>query len=342
MPTNQKRRSQPDPKKIMVIYGRNREAKDALFTFLHALHLEPLEWGQLIAATGSGSPYIGGALEAGFASTQAAVVLLTPDDEVRLRRNLYSPNEPLVERQGSYQPRPNVLIEAGMALGIYDNRTIFVQIGEIRPISDIAGRHVINFTGDINSRNELAEKLRTVGCEVFADPSAWRPEDFPIIKQENSESVIAYSHLVLLSFAKLIHHNFQELDSQGFQKIGRAVRTLFQRQSEGDRRGLVKACEVGWADSKDTQTIIQKNILDTQEKLIHEINGDDGAFSRLWTTDNKTAARISSSFSTFDTITKYLNEYLNQITAVSRCFDSDGNLDIANSTSFIDDPKNRS
>ena len=288
MPPNQKRRNlptpkeiQPDPNKIMVVYGRNKDAKEALFSFLRALNLQPQEWGQLIKAAANGAPFIGQVLDAGFASTQAVVVLLTPDDEVRLRRSLCDPHDPLFEKQGSYQPRPNVLIEAGMALGLCNNRTIFVRIGEIRSISDIGGRHIINFTGDIDSRNNLAEQLRTAGCKFSANANAWTKElNIPKINPDTSQSVVANSYFDVLGFAKLIHHNFQELDMQGFQKMSAAVRVLFQSQSEGDRPGLIKACEAGWTNSKDTQVNIQKNILTIQKELICRVDGDGGGGGR--------------------------------------------------------------
>ena len=56
-----------------------------MFEFLRSLGLEPLDWDKLLAATGEASPYIGDVLAAGFPMAQAVVVLLTPDDEARVR-----------------------------------------------------------------------------------------------------------------------------------------------------------------------------------------------------------------------------------------------------------------
>ena len=72
-------------------------ARDALFDFLRAVGLHPLEWSEAVGATGSASPYIGEILDAAFSVAQAVVVLLTPDDEARLRQLFWkesdSPNE---------------------------------------------------------------------------------------------------------------------------------------------------------------------------------------------------------------------------------------------------------
>ena len=43
----------------MVVYGRNAQATRALFDFLRALGLQPLEWDQLVAAMDTATPYVG-------------------------------------------------------------------------------------------------------------------------------------------------------------------------------------------------------------------------------------------------------------------------------------------
>src|SRR5215468_9339290 len=67
-------------RKVFVVHGRNRKARTAMFTFLRAIGLAPIEWSEAVKLTGEASPYIGNVLDAAFNAAQAVVVLLTPDD----------------------------------------------------------------------------------------------------------------------------------------------------------------------------------------------------------------------------------------------------------------------
>jgi hypothetical protein len=95
-----------DPRTVMVIYGRDEVLTDALFQFFRALDLKPMEWGHLVSETGEGSPYIGEVLRRAFSIAQAAVVLLTPDDEARLAERLWRDDTPDDEKELRGQPRP--------------------------------------------------------------------------------------------------------------------------------------------------------------------------------------------------------------------------------------------
>ena len=103
-PATAKAESQSSPahgathsRKVFVVHGRNSAAREALFTFLRSIGLHPLEWSEIVKATGKPSPYIGEVLEKGFSIAQAVVVLMTPDDDVRLREKYRGPNEPPYE-----------------------------------------------------------------------------------------------------------------------------------------------------------------------------------------------------------------------------------------------------
>jgi hypothetical protein len=138
--------------------------------------LEPLEWIKATHLTGKASPYIGEILDAAFKHAQAAVVLLTPDDEARLREDLIQPDDPPHEKILTGQARPNVLFEAGMAFSSHPGQTVLVQFGHVRPFSDVAGRHVVKMNNSVQKRHELASKLKTAGCSVDTDGSDWQSE----------------------------------------------------------------------------------------------------------------------------------------------------------------------
>lgn len=160
-----------DRRKVFVIHGRNEPARKALFELLRALGLDPIEWTEAIRLTGKGSPYIGEVLDAAFGAAQAVVVLQTPDDVAHLHESLTYPGDPECDPQ--MQPRPNVLFEAGMAMGRNEERTIIVEMGAVKSFSDIHGRHVIRLDNSVRRRQELATRLATAGCAVRMDRIDW-------------------------------------------------------------------------------------------------------------------------------------------------------------------------
>lgn len=165
---------QADPRKVFVIHGRNEPARRGIFAFLRSIGLDPIEWSEAIAMTGSGSPYIAEVLNVAFGAAQAVVVLQTPDDIAHLHESLTYPGDP--ETSPQMQPRPNVLFEAGMALARDEGRTIIVELGHVKSFSDIHGRLVVRLDNSLGKRQELASRLRTAGCAVNTDRTDWHAE----------------------------------------------------------------------------------------------------------------------------------------------------------------------
>ena len=172
-PDEQQRRPAADARDVFVVHGRNEKARAALFDFLRSISLHPVEWSEAVQATGKASPYIGDILNAAFSRAHAVVVLLTPDDEARLREPWQGENEPPHEVKLSGQARPNVLFEAGMAMGRDEDRTVLVEIGHIRPFSDIAGRHTVRLDNTSQQRQQLANRLEAAGCPVNLNGTDW-------------------------------------------------------------------------------------------------------------------------------------------------------------------------
>lgn len=160
-----------DPHKVFVIHGRNELARKGLFDFLRAIGLHPIEWSQAIEMTGKGSPYIGEVLDRAFSAAQAVVVLQTPDDVAYLHESLTYAGDP--ECEPGMQPRANVLFEAGMAMGRDQDRTIIVELGNVKVFSDIHGRHVVRLDSSVAKRQTLANRLRTAGCAVDTSGTDW-------------------------------------------------------------------------------------------------------------------------------------------------------------------------
>lgn len=161
-----------DNRSVFVVHGRNESLRKSMFDFLRSVNLSPVEWTTAVELTGEGSPYIGQVLDAAFDHATAVVVLMTPD-EVAYLQPRYGHGEGDAETQPAAQARPNVLFEAGMALGRDAKRTVLVEVGEVRPFSDVAGRHAIRLTNATASRQALANRLRTAGCDVDLSGTDW-------------------------------------------------------------------------------------------------------------------------------------------------------------------------
>ena len=167
-------RPEKSARQVFVVHGRNGQARDALFTFLRAIGLHPLEWTEAIRATDKPTPYIGEILDAAFFQAHAVIVLFTPDDLAMLNKQLWDEGEPAHETKLTGQARPNALFEAGMAMGRDERRTVLVELGRLRPFSDIAGRHVIRLDNSTQRRQELAQRLETAGYPVnIVDRTDW-------------------------------------------------------------------------------------------------------------------------------------------------------------------------
>jgi predicted nucleotide-binding protein len=161
-----------DHSRVMVVHGRNGRARDAMFTFLRALGLEPIEWEQAVAETGMASPHNLDAVRAAMDVGQAVVVVLTAEDRAGLLPELADgdDDDDVVLRA---QPRQNVILEAGLAMGIDRSRTILVELGPIRRASDFDGLNVVRLSDTASSRNALRSRLMTAGCAVDEAASDW-------------------------------------------------------------------------------------------------------------------------------------------------------------------------
>lgn len=163
---------QSDSRAVFVVYGRNEELRSSLFTLLRAFDLRPIEWSTLTQLSDSASPYVGELLELGLQIAQAIVVLFTPDEFVALSPALGGTPE-----DEGHQPRPNVLFEAGLALGHNPDRTVIVEVGRLRGISDLQGRHSVRLDDSspdgVARRQDLAGRLRRAGCEIDLSGTDW-------------------------------------------------------------------------------------------------------------------------------------------------------------------------
>jgi predicted nucleotide-binding protein len=159
---------------VFVVHGRDGQAAEALFGFLEALGLHPLGWETLVAATRTASPYLRDVIVQGIAMAQAAVVLMTPDDAVWLHADLREPDDDDQEALPAMQARPNVILELGMALATYADRTIVLVAGKHRPMADLGGLNYVRLTNGDQCLDKIRRRLLTAGCQVSEETANWR------------------------------------------------------------------------------------------------------------------------------------------------------------------------
>jgi predicted nucleotide-binding protein len=207
-------KSAQDRSSVFVVYGRDEFARDQMFTFLRSIGLRPIEWSQAIKATNKASPFIGEVLDVAFRDAQAIVVLMTPDEVVYLRSELAS-GDADGQSQPMLQPRPNVLFEAGMAMGRQSARTVLVQVGDIRPFSDVSGRHTVRLDNSVARRKDLAQRLETAGCPVDLSGDDWlKSGDFRAREapSHNSSGESAMAEPAPDSFRVRVHDFYDRVD----------------------------------------------------------------------------------------------------------------------------------
>ena len=159
-----------NPKKVFIIYGRNQKAFEAARDFLRALGLTPSDFNKMVAEAG-GSPYVGQVIVDNMRTSQAVVALFTPDEHASLRSDYHGGHDRPEDKQ-RWQARPNVIFEAGMAMGIDEKRTIIVTLGATSLLSDMGGRHVLRMSNGVNARDDLKARLKSAGCQI-EEQSDW-------------------------------------------------------------------------------------------------------------------------------------------------------------------------
>jgi predicted nucleotide-binding protein len=163
-------------RRLFVISGRNESLRTAMFAFLRSLGLDPLEWPHVLEGEPEPNPDIEHTVSQQLTSADAVLCLLTPDDIAYLRPELQSSSDPPYEREPTPQPRLNVVFELGMAMQWDSKRTVLIRLGELRPISDVGGRHIPRFTGELKSRQDLARRLKKAGLDVNDTGTDWHTE----------------------------------------------------------------------------------------------------------------------------------------------------------------------
>ncbi len=165
-----------DDQKVFIVYGRNVDAYDATVAYLEKLGLRVDPFHHEVARV-EPSGYVGEAIATAMKTSGGIIVLMTPDEY----STLVPPYSKGVtgDDLARFQPRPNVIFEAGMALGAHRTKTVIVVIGSnVRTFSDIIGRHIVYMNNSVERREELRDKLQSGGCRIEQRPGWHKAGDF--------------------------------------------------------------------------------------------------------------------------------------------------------------------
>jgi hypothetical protein len=150
------------PKKtVFIIHGRDLNAKNALARFIKALGLDVLEFESLAAKMGP-SPFVASVVLEAVKTADAIIALFTPDEQTIL----YPPDDPngalAKPEEMRWQARPNVIFEAGVALGNKPERTILATLGaDVSLFSDVHGIHFVRL-GESDGKVQLRDRLMRI------------------------------------------------------------------------------------------------------------------------------------------------------------------------------------
>ena len=143
------------PKRVFIVYGHDRDARDQLELLLRRLKLEPV----ILQNLPGGGDTIIEKLEQ-LTDADFACVLLTPDDE-GCKRGENSKLRP--------RARQNVVLELGMVLAYLGRPrvAILVKGNEIERPSDVDGLIYIPFSDSVDdAKNKLAANLQKAGFDI--------------------------------------------------------------------------------------------------------------------------------------------------------------------------------
>ena len=92
--------------------------------------------------------------------------------------------------------------------GTDPDRTVLIQIGQVRKFSDISGRHLLHFDGSSKAQENLADRLALAGCVINKEGINWLKEGNFNIKTINKSN---YEKIRLNNEKEKVQQLFDEL-----------------------------------------------------------------------------------------------------------------------------------
>lgn len=140
-------RTKPDKTQFQLFLAHGWDSKTIgkVKAILSELGISTVEWEELVERLGVATPTTFDVIHKAIVKDQmVCLVLFTPDEEVKTADHIQQRTRKgpgLITKD--FQARPNVVLEAGMALALNQDRTVILEVGEHRSLSNLEGLNVV-------------------------------------------------------------------------------------------------------------------------------------------------------------------------------------------------------
>lgn len=162
---------------VAVIYGRDLAAYDCSMEAVRATGLIPYDFEQAKKSLETGHEYVHEIVGQLLQNAAVALVVFTPDERATLEIQLQSADDS-PESKTRLQPRPNVLLEFGLAVGVLQRNVVLLEFGKVGMPSDIHGIHPIRWKSYVETVQDLYDKFRKIGMPVENEPRLDNPCEY--------------------------------------------------------------------------------------------------------------------------------------------------------------------
>jgi hypothetical protein len=149
-----------------IIHGQDAEPRNELARFLRSLGVNVLSFHQAASSRSSVRMILKTVLS-GIKQADVVIVLFTPDEQAVFhnpRSGTYH-GRPGDSKWEGWEARPNVIFEAGIAIGVAGKKTIIARLGPVRDFSDLGGIDYVDL-----DRDDAKEVLRDRVSDILRRP----------------------------------------------------------------------------------------------------------------------------------------------------------------------------
>jgi hypothetical protein len=146
-----------DRSRVLLIHGHDSIGVKEVARLVERLGLEPILWQEALHRIGLMSPSVIERFRSCLDVAQGVVIVL---------------------EGGLGESELNLVFEAGLALGLAEERTVVVQLGDQTPPNDLAAVNILRLRSTEESANALSSALASAGCAIpgSAGGSASKPQ----------------------------------------------------------------------------------------------------------------------------------------------------------------------